>query len=89
MDCGLNLNEWVGGHRYQPISREYREHEWEDALDALKDEDHYILVLVGQAFGFSSVPANRYRVRDFLIYIVAGIGIVLYVILKAFWRLGH
>jgi hypothetical protein len=29
------------------------EQEWEDALDALKGEDHYLLVMVHQAFGGS------------------------------------
>jgi hypothetical protein len=66
-----------------------REQEWKDALDALKNEDHYILVMTAQAFGSGSASANRYRVRDFLIYILAGIGIVLYVILKALWKLGR
>jgi hypothetical protein len=34
------------------------EQEWQDALDALKKEDHYFLVMVGQAFGFTSVAST-------------------------------
>jgi hypothetical protein len=66
-----------------------REEQWKDALDALKREDHYILVMVSQAFGFGSASANEHRVRDFLIYIVVGIGIVLFIVLKTLWKTGH
>src|SRR5579871_3592808 len=33
-----------------------REQPWKDALNALKKEDHYILVMVDQAFGAGSAP---------------------------------
>jgi len=66
-----------------------REQEWKDALGALKNEDHYILVMVGQAFGFGSASAKGHRVRDFLIYIPVGIGVVLIIVLKAFWKARH
>jgi hypothetical protein len=59
-----------------------REQEWKDALGALKHEDHYILVMVHQAFGFGSASAGGHRVRDLLIYIGVGIGIVLFIVLK-------
>jgi hypothetical protein len=62
-----------------------REQDWKDALDALKKEDHYILVMVGQAFGFGSVSADGHRTRDVLIYLGVGIGIVLLLVLKVFW----
>jgi hypothetical protein len=71
--------------RLSPI----REQEWKDALDALKREDHYILVMVGQAFGFGSTSASGHRARDFLIYIVVGIGIVLLIVLKTLWKASH
>jgi len=63
-----------------------REQEWKGALDALKKEDHYILVMVGQAFGVGSVPPGGHRVRDFLIYIGVGIGIVLLLVFASLWR---
>ena len=63
-----------------------QEQDWKDALDALKHEDHYILVMVGQAFGFGSASAGGHRVRDFLIYIGVGIGIVLFLVLATLWR---
>jgi len=67
-----------------------REQEWKDALDALRKQDHYILVMVGQAFGgLGSASANGHRVRDFLIYIAVGIGIVLFIVLAAFWKASH
>jgi ribosomal protein L11 methylase PrmA len=62
-----------------------REQDWKDALDALKHEDHYILVMVSQAFGFGSASAGGHRVRDFLIYIVVGIALVLFIVLKTLW----
>jgi hypothetical protein len=63
-----------------------REQEWKDALDALKKEDHYILVMVSQAFGFVSSQSNRHPVRDFLIYIGVGVCIVLLLVLASLWR---
>jgi|CZLA01.1.fsa_nt_gi hypothetical protein len=66
-----------------------REQDWKDALGALKKEDHYILVMVGQAFGVGSVSADGHRTRDVLIYIGVGIGIVLLSVLKVFWGVRH
>ena len=63
-----------------------REQDWKDSLDALKKEDHYILVMVGQAFGFGSASSGGHRVRDFLIYIAVGIGIVLLLVFASLWR---
>ena len=34
------------------------EQDWNDALEALKEEDHYILVMAGQTFGWSSVSGE-------------------------------
>jgi hypothetical protein len=63
-----------------------REQDWKDALDALKHEDHYILVMIGQAFGIGSATASGHRIRDFLIYIGVGIGVVLLLVLTTLWR---
>ncbi len=61
---------------------ESNEQQWKDALDALRHEDHYILVMIDQAFGAST---NRsHTVRDFLLYI--GIGVL--VVLAILWRAG-
>ena len=59
-----------------------------EALDALKTEDHYILVMVNQAFGASS-PNKGNRLRDFLVYIAIGVGLVLTMLLASIWRAGH
>ena len=65
------------------------EQDWKDALDALKKEDHYILVMVAQAFGRVSVSGDGHRVRDFLIYIAVGIGVVIVALGIAFWQARH
>ena len=56
-----------------------REQEWKDALHALRKEDHYILVMVSQAFGSGPgrLSGDEPRTRDFLIYIAIGIAVVL------------
>jgi hypothetical protein len=66
-----------------------REQQWKDALDALKKEDHYILVMVAQAFGQASASDEGHHVRDFLIYIAVGIGVVIVALGIAFWQAGH
>jgi hypothetical protein len=66
-----------------------REQEWKDALDALKKEDHYILVMVHQAFGAGSVPNAGNRLRDFLIYVAIGVGLILTLIFMSMWKTGH
>jgi len=66
-----------------------RDQEWKDALAALKNEDHCILVMMGQAFGSGSVSAGGHRVRDLLIYILVGIGVVLVIVLETFWKARH
>ena len=66
-----------------------REQEWKDALDALKKEDHYILVMVRQAFGVGSAARGGKRLRDLLLYVAIGVGLILTVILASMWRTGH
>ena len=65
------------------------EQQWEDALAALKKEDHYILVMVSQAFGAGLASGGGNRFRDFLLYIAVGIGVVLLLILASVWKWGH
>ena len=63
-----------------------QEQQWEDAIHALKDEDHYILVMVYRAFPqFRKVILPTHRVRDYVIYIAIGIAVVLVAIGMATW----
>ncbi len=60
--------------------------QWRDAIDALKHEDHYLLVMADRAF-----PKDRkailptHRVRDYVIYIAVGLTVVFIAILAAIW----
>ena len=63
------------------------EQAWKDALNALRKEDHYILVMVGQAF--SPVPGasrSEHRVRDSLIYVAIGLALVVLLALYVAYR---
>jgi hypothetical protein len=69
-------------------SSSIREQEWNDAIDALKEEDHYILVMAYCAFPeYRKVLRPTHRVRDYIIYIAVGIAVVLVCIGMAIW--GH
>ena len=51
--------------------------QWDDAVDALKAEDHYLLVMVYRAFPeYRKSLLPTHRVRDYAIYIGVGIGVV-------------
>lgn len=51
--------------------------QWDDAVDALKAEDHYLLVMVYRAFPeYRKSLLATHRVRDYAIYIGIGIGVV-------------
>jgi hypothetical protein len=65
------------------------EQPWKDALETLRKEDHYILVMVRQAFGATSTVNSQNRFRDLLIYVAIGIGLVLTLFLISMWRAGH
>jgi hypothetical protein len=61
---------------------------WNEAISALKYEDHYILVMVYEAFPRyrqSILPDHRFR--DFMIYLAVGITLLLgcFVILLIRW----
>jgi hypothetical protein len=63
-----------------------REQEWNDAIDALKQEDHYILVMVYCAFPeYRKALRPTHHVRDYIIYIALGIAVVLVRITMAVW----
>jgi hypothetical protein len=61
---------------------------WDDALAALRNEDHYILVMTSQALRPAEIgPAcPNHRVRDLLIYIAVGLCVVILLILFANYR---
>jgi len=62
------------------------EEDWKDALDALKHEDHYILVLLYCAFPeYRGSLLPTHRVRDYMIYIAIGIAVVFASIGIAIW----
>jgi hypothetical protein len=63
-----------------------REQQWKDALDALRHEDHYILVMVHQAFGRGQAIGGRSRLRDFLLYIAIAVGLIAILFLISMWR---
>lgn len=61
--------------------------QWTDAIDALKKEDHYILVMVHRAFPeYRKTLVPTHHLRDYLIYIAIGIAVVLTCIGVAEWR---
>jgi len=61
--------------------------QWREAIDALKNEDHYLLVMVYAAFPeFRKAILPTHRVRDYLIYIAVGIVVVVVTIVAAIWR---
>lgn len=66
-----------------------REQEWKDALDALKKEDHYILVMVNLAFGTGLGSSKTHRARNLLLYIGIGIGLVLALVLISMRNAQH
>jgi hypothetical protein len=50
---------------------------WDDALNALKSEDHYILVMAYRAFPhYRKLLVPAHHVRDYAIYITIGIALV-------------
>ena len=61
--------------------------QWKDTFQALRDEDHYILIMAGEAFGSDVVgPVEKQRVRNYFIYMAIGIFIVLAIF---FWYASH
>jgi hypothetical protein len=64
-----------------------RERVWDDALNALKSEDHYILVMAYRAFPqYRKLLVPTHRVRDYLIYIAIGTALVIICVGVAIWR---
>ncbi len=60
--------------------------QWRDAIDALKSEDHYLLVMVYRAFPeWRGAISPTHRFRDYLIYIAIGVGVVFIAIAAAIW----
>ncbi len=64
-----------------------QDQQWKNAIDALKSEDHYILVMVYSAFpDYRKIIVPTHRIRDYAIYIAIGVGVVLTCIGIAIWR---
>ena len=58
--------------------------QWEDAIDLLRNEDHYILVMVYSAFPeYRKTLLPTHRLRDYVIYIAIGVAVVLVAIAVA------
>ena len=65
-----------------------KEQMWKDAIDALRKQDHYILVMVTKAFpsGLATSRAKEHRVRDFIIYVAVAVGFVIVLWLYAVYH---
>jgi hypothetical protein len=60
---------------------------WNDAISTLKQEDHYLLVLIYCAFpDYRKAILPTHRMRDYMIYIAIGIAVVCLAIGVALWR---
>jgi hypothetical protein len=60
---------------------------WRDSLDALKNEDHCILVLLHGAFPAYRKPlVTTHLIRDYALYIAIGVALVVALEVAAFWR---
>ncbi len=61
--------------------------QWNDAIAALKDEDHYILVIAYAAFpDYRKTLRPTHRIRDYVLYVLIALGLVGAVIAIAVWR---
>jgi hypothetical protein len=60
------------------------EKQWHDALLAMHNEDHYVLVMVKQAFesGFRQAPKSENRARDVLVYLMIAILVAVILVWK-------
>jgi hypothetical protein len=80
---GLLRNARDHDQKQSPIQGQ----QWTDSINALKDEDHYILVMVHRAFPeYRKAIVPTHRARDYVIYIAIGIAVVLTCIAVAEWR---
>jgi hypothetical protein len=58
--------------------------QFQEAIPALGNEDHYILVMLFRAFPeYRKTLMPTHRVRDYLIYVAIGIGVVVIAIVTA------
>ena len=61
--------------------------QWDESIDALKNEDHYILVMLHAAFPeYGRLISPSHHVRDYVIYIAVGIALVVIIVGLALWR---
>ena len=59
-----------------------QEQQWRDALHALKNEDHYILVMAAAAFGADAARGNNHQTPKYVIYVALAIGVALVLLVK-------
>jgi hypothetical protein len=59
-----------------------REQEWKDALEALRKQDHYILVMAAAAFPGAAGGMLGGRMLSFLVYGAIGIVLILFLVWK-------
>jgi hypothetical protein len=57
------------------------EQQWKDALESLKKEDHYILVIAAEAFGWDAALGSGYRRQKYVIYALVLICIALFLVM--------
>jgi len=55
---------------------------WKDALESLKNEDHYILVIAAAAFGADAARGNNHQTPKYVIYVALAIGVALVLLVK-------
>ncbi len=80
---GLLKNARNRDHAQSPTLNQ----EWQDAIEALKEEDHYILVMVYCAFPeYRKALLPTHRIRDYVIYVAIGILVVFAIIGIAMFR---
>jgi hypothetical protein len=59
---------------------------WSDSISAIKQEDHYVLLMIHCAFPeYRKAILPTHRIRDSIIYISTGIAVVLACVRFAVW----
>jgi hypothetical protein len=59
---------------------------WDDVISALKQENHYVLVMIYRAFPeYRKSIRPTHRLRDYMIYIAIGIAVVFVCVAIAIW----
>ena len=62
------------------------EQQWKDALESLRKEDHYILVMAAEAFRRNATLGHKYQSRKYLVYIAVAVSMALVLLVKYLLR---